>query len=133
VLPEDKQKIKELLKKPWNPYIRRHSSLTEKSTILKEHTLRQFAGWSPGSNMHLKYVQYFGNESTDSILEAYGVISKDKQLSDALRPKECPNCGESNKPDSRFCAKCRIILTYDAYHETIEQKQEKDKQNADLT
>ena len=24
VLPEDKQKIKELLKKPWNPYIRRH-------------------------------------------------------------------------------------------------------------
>ena len=41
VPPEDKHKIKELLKKPWNPYIRRHSSLTEKSTILKEHTLRQ--------------------------------------------------------------------------------------------
>jgi integrase/recombinase XerD len=133
VLPEDKQKIKELLKKPWNPYIRRHSSLTEKSTILKEHTLRQFAGWSPGSNMHLKYLQYFGNESTDSILEASGIISKDKQLSDALRPKQCPNCGESNKPDSRFCAKCRIILTYDAYHETIEQKQEKEKQIAELT
>ena len=28
VLPEDKQKIRELLKKPWNPYIRRHSALT---------------------------------------------------------------------------------------------------------
>jgi hypothetical protein len=38
VPPEDKQKIKEFLKKPWNPYIRRHSALTEKSTILKEHT-----------------------------------------------------------------------------------------------
>ena len=47
VLPEDKQKIEELLKKPWNPYIRRHSAhLTEKSTILKEHVLRQHAGWS---------------------------------------------------------------------------------------
>ena len=34
---EDKQKIKELLKKPWNPYIRRHSALTEKSTILKTY------------------------------------------------------------------------------------------------
>lgn len=43
---EDKQKIKELLKKPWNPYIRRHSALTEKSGILKEHHLRQYAGWS---------------------------------------------------------------------------------------
>ena len=47
VPPEDKQKICELLKKPWNPYIRRHSSLTEKSAILKEHHLRQFAGWTP--------------------------------------------------------------------------------------
>jgi hypothetical protein len=39
-LPEDKQKIKELLKKPWNSYIRRHSALTEKSTILKEHVFK---------------------------------------------------------------------------------------------
>jgi hypothetical protein len=62
VPPEDKQKIRELLTKPWNPYIRRHSSPTEKSTILKEHTLRQFAGWSPASNMHLKYLHYFGND-----------------------------------------------------------------------
>jgi integrase/recombinase XerD len=126
VLPEDKQKIQELLKKPWNPYIRRHSSLTEKSTILKEHTLRQFAGWSPGSNMHLKYLHYFGNESNDSILEAYGIISKDKQLSEVLRPKQCPNCNEPNKPDSKFCAKCRMVLTYDAYSETVESEKRKE-------
>jgi integrase len=55
VSAEDKQKITELLKKPWNPYIRRHSALTEKSGILKEHHLRQYAGWSPNSQMHLKY------------------------------------------------------------------------------
>jgi integrase/recombinase XerD len=128
VTPEDKQKIKELLKKPWNPYIRRHSSLTEKSTILKEHTLRQFAGWSPGSNMHLKYLHYFGNESNDSILEAYGIISKDKQLSEILKPKQCPNCMEANKPDGKFCSNCRMVLTYDAYNETLEdQKKKEDK------
>jgi integrase/recombinase XerD len=128
VPPEDKQKIRELLKKPWNPYIRRHSSLTEKSGILKEHHLRQFAGWSPGSNMHLKYLHYFGNESNDSILEAYGIITKDKQLSEALKPKQCPNCNEPNKPDSKFCANCRMVLTYDAYNETLEgQKQKDDK------
>src|SRR6266496_1092018 len=128
VLPEDKQKVRELLKKPWNPYIRRHSSLTEKSTILKEHTLRQFAGWSPASNMHLKYIHYFGNESNDSILEAYGMISKDKKISDSLRPKQCPNCSEPNKPDSRFCAKCRMVSTYDAYSETLESEQKTDSE-----
>jgi hypothetical protein len=35
VSSEDNVKIKELLKKPWNPYTRRHSALTEKSQILK--------------------------------------------------------------------------------------------------
>jgi hypothetical protein len=59
---EDKAKIKELLKKPWNPYIRRHSALTEKSKILKEHVLRQHSGWSISSQMPQKYLHYFGNE-----------------------------------------------------------------------
>src|ERR687887_1298263 len=108
--------------------LRRHFSLTEKSTILKEHTLRQFAGWSPGSNMHLKYIHYFGNESNESLLEAYGIVPKDQQSMDVLRPKQCPNCNEPNKPDSKFCAKCRMVLTYDAYNETLEgQKQKDDK------
>ena len=123
---DDKHKIKELLKKPWNPYIRRHSALTQKSLFLKEHVLRMHAGWSPRSQMHLKYLHYFGNESSDSILEAYGIITKDKVHSDALRSKLCPNCNDPNKPDSKFCAKCRMVLTYDAYSETIEEKQIKD-------
>jgi integrase/recombinase XerD len=91
VSSEDKTKIQELLNKPWNPYIRRHSALTEKSKILKEHTLRQHAGWSPTSNMHQKYIHYFGNESNESILEAYGLINKNKQEIDKLKPKACPN------------------------------------------
>jgi integrase len=124
---DDKQKIKELLKKPWNPYIRRHSALTEKSTILKEHVLRQHAGWSIGSHMPQKYLHYFGNESSESLLEAYGIVTKNNRLSDALKPKQCPNCNEPNKPDSKFCAKCRMVLTYDAYSETIEEKEQKDK------
>lgn len=111
---EDKQKISALLKKPWNPYIRRHSALTEKSVFLKEHVLRQHAGWSPRSQMHLKYLHYFGNESSESILEAYGIITKDDKDANFLKSKQCPNCNEPNKPDSRFCAKCRMVLTYDA-------------------
>jgi DNA-binding protein YbaB len=127
VPPEDKRMIRELLQKPWNPYIRRHSALTQKSTILKEHVLRQHAGWSGRSQMHLKYLHYFGNESSESLLEAYGIIAKDQQSIDVLRPKQCPNCSEPNKPDSKFCAKCRMVLTYDAYNDTVEQKQQKDK------
>ena len=94
VLPEDKPRIRELLKKPWNPYIRRHSALTEKSIILKEHVLRQHAGWIFSSQMHLKYLHYLGNESNESLLEAYGLVDKGIQI-DQLRPKQCPNCNEA--------------------------------------
>jgi len=57
---EDKEKIKGLLLKPFNPYIRRHSALTEKSTKLKSNILNQHAGWSMNSNMAQKYIHYFG-------------------------------------------------------------------------
>ncbi|TLX84660.1 MAG: site-specific integrase [Thaumarchaeota archaeon] len=124
VLPEDKEKIRELLKKPWNPYIRRHSALTEKSKILKEHTLRQHAGWSLTSNMHQKYIHYFGNESNESILEAYGLINKGKQEIDKLKPTQCPNCKELNKIDSKLCVKCRMVISYDGYTELLQEKEE---------
>jgi integrase len=124
--PRDKQRIRDLLRKPWNPYIRRHSALTEKSVFLKEHVLRQHAGWSPRSQMHLKYLHYFGNESSESILEAYGIITKENKESNHLKLKQCPNCSEPNKPDSRFCAKCRLVLSYDAYNETLEEQKKKE-------
>jgi hypothetical protein len=113
------------LKKPWNPYVRRHSALTEKSAILKEHVLRQHAGWSIGSQMSQKYLHYFGNESSENLLEAYGIMPKGQQI-DQLKPKQSPNCSEPNEPDSKFCAKCRMVLTYDAYSESLESQKEKE-------
>jgi integrase/recombinase XerD len=126
VPPEDKKMIIELLKKPWNPYIRRHSALTEKAKILKEPILKMHAGWSQGSRMNLRYEHWFGNESSESLLEAYGIVTKIQQSQDKLKPKQCPNCSEPNKVDSKFCAKCRMILSYDSYTETLEGKDIRD-------
>lgn len=113
----DKDHIKQLLDKPWNPYIRRHSALTQKSAFLKEHILRQHAGWSPRSQMHLKYLHYYGNESSTSLLQEYGIISKENEQADVLRPKQCPNCSEPNRPDQKFCVRCKLVLTYEAWNE----------------
>jgi integrase/recombinase XerD len=136
VPPEDKLNIKELLKKPWNPYIRRHSALTQKAQLLKEPLLKAYAGWSQSSQMNLKYEHWFGNESSDTLLQAYGMSigssAKNKPLSDTLKPKQCPNCNESNIPDSKFCSKCRMVLTYDAYEETLEEQKNKDKRLEEL-
>jgi integrase len=124
----DKDKICNLLQKPFNPYIQRHYALSEKAKILKESVLRVHAGWGMNSRMPQVYLHYFGNESSESLLEAYGIVTKDQQLTAILKPKPCPNCNEANKPDAKFCAKCRMALTYDAYNETIQiEQQKKDK------
>lgn len=52
VPPEDKAIIKNMLQKPWNPYIKRHQSLTEKARLLKnDYSLRLHAGWTKNSKM----------------------------------------------------------------------------------
>jgi integrase/recombinase XerD len=128
VTNEDKEKLKNLLIKPFNPYIRRHSALTEKSIKLKTNTLNQHAGWSTNSNMGQKYIHYFGNESSESLLEAYGIVTKDNIPINTLNPKICPNCNEDNTQDAKFCAKCRMVLTYDVYSETLGKQQEKESE-----
>ena len=65
----DKAYIKNMLTKPWNLYIFRHGSLTEKSQVLKEHVLRNHAGWTMSSKMPQIYLHYLGNESVNSLLE----------------------------------------------------------------
>ena len=88
--------------------------------------------------MDSKYVHFLGNEANDTILsEIYGLETattlKSKKLSSVIMPKICAQCNESNIPDSRFCTKCRMVLTYDAYTETLESEKRKDDQLAALT
>lgn len=124
----DKEYIKSMLAKPWNLYIFRHSALTQKSQILKESTLRDHAGWTMSSKMPQVYLHYFGTESSNSLLEAYGIIKHSQKQIEILKSKACPNCNEPNKPEERFCFNCKMVLTYDAYKDTLNGEQSKEQQ-----
>jgi integrase/recombinase XerD len=124
---QDKEKIRNnLLTKPFSPYIRRHSSLTEKARKLKTSTMEQHAGWVPGSNMQKRYVHYFGNESSIDILEAYGIKTNDSIPINTLNPKVCPNCNEGNTQDTKFCTKCKMIMSFDGYQDALESQSKKE-------
>jgi site-specific recombinase XerD len=118
VSPEDKEKIRRMLKKPWNPYVFRHSGLTEKAKILTEANLRNHAGWTMTSKMPSVYIHLLSAESSKSLLEAKGIINKDAKESNILQSKTCPQCHEPNTPHAKFCQKCKMVLSYDGYAET---------------
>lgn len=125
---EDKHKLQNLLSKPWNPYVRRHSSLTQKSKILKEHTLRQYAGWTANSGMPQKYVHYFGDEANQDLLVAYGILPKDEAVDTTLRSKYCPNCNSPNQPEQHYCMSCGFVLTFTGYSKLMEEQKKKQDQ-----
>jgi integrase/recombinase XerD len=125
----DKSWIKNILFKPWNPYIFRHSSLTEKSKMVPEAVLKKHAGWTMSSIMPQVYI-HLQDEASNIILEKYGIIhgKDEEEQSSLLKSTYCPNCNEPNKQDSRFCSKCRMILSYDSYIDTVENQKQKDEQ-----
>jgi integrase len=114
---KDKETIRGMLTKPWNPYVQRHSALTEKAQFVTEATLRDHAGWSMNSDMPLVYIHFLASSSSKSLLEARGIISKDNHESNILQARYCPNCQEPNTPHSRFCLKCKMVLTPEEYAE----------------
>ena len=116
-----------MLTKPWNLYIFRHSSLTEKSKMVTEAVLRKHAGWTMSSKMPQIYIHYFGNESAKSLLEAKGLASLQDKENDfaSIKYRECPNCLEPNKEGSNFCTKCKMVLSYDSYSEVRNEDQQK--------
>ncbi|MDN5845609.1 MAG: hypothetical protein L0H53_04970 [Candidatus Nitrosocosmicus sp.] len=84
--------------------------------------------------MSQRYIHYFGRESSRSILKAKGVIKENEDLAqNILKPRQCPNCYESNKQDSKVCVKCKMILSYDLYSDVRnEDKQKMDRLENDM-
>ncbi|HEY6534854.1 MAG TPA: site-specific integrase [Candidatus Nitrosocosmicus sp.] len=122
----DKSMIRNMLTKPWNLYVFRHSALTEKSQILSESVLKDHAGWTSSSKMTQTYVHLSG-EPTKILLQKRGVINKnDVEENAILKSKPCPNCLEPNKPESQFCIKCRIVLSLESYNDVLKRQKEKD-------
>ena len=60
----------------------------------------------------------------DGLAPSLGSINDlDKKRKSFLKPKQCPNCDESNKPEARLCAKCKFVLSFDAFNETMEESE----------
>ncbi len=129
-VPEpDKSLIRNLLTKPWNLYIFRHSALTEKSQVLTTAVLSSHAGWTMSSKIPQVYL-HLSDESSKILLEKKGLIRKgDLGKANVLKSKLCRNCFEPNRQDLKFCAHCRMVLSFSSYQETLLLQNEKESLN----
>ncbi len=90
-------------------------------------------GWSHAGNTRQKYQHYYNDDSFDAVLTMVDGITPanisqaSKKTKDLLKPRLCPNCSESNKPDSKFCVKYKFVLSYDVFNERMEEAEKTKK------
>lgn len=126
---KDKEALYELVKKPWNPYlVGRHSSLTEKTSMLTDHQLTKYAGWTPNTKRRATYIHMSGKEISNPLLEYHGIHIPKKPKSTR---KECSKCGFVNTVEASICSKCSFVLNTAAW-ETVKLEEEQEQKDLKL-
>jgi integrase/recombinase XerD len=93
-----------------NPHSFRHARATHLAEHLTEQQLKNYLGWTPGSNVAQIYVHLSGKDIDNAILKMNG-IQIDNTHADGLKVGRCPRCKELNPEVSLYCSKCGLPLT----------------------
>ncbi len=93
--------------------------------------MKQYFGWTQGSNMATIYVHMSGKDTDEAILRANGIKIEKKPQKQLLKPIECVRCGTSNETTNRFCKVCSMPLNDKEVQMTITNDTKK-MQVADL-
>jgi len=102
--------------KDCNPHAFRHGRLTTRGKQLTESELREYAGWSKGSNMAAVYVHLSSRDIDDKILSVEGIrqTPEDTKNGNAMEMIECPRCKRKNPPDAMYCYICSCGMNDEA-------------------
>lgn len=120
-----------LQKRYWNPYILRHSRLTEYAKVLTEFQLKAYAGWTPDSPMSSVYVHLSSKDLAPNLLAHYGIEDAKTVAKPQPTARECQRCKHVNSVIDKVCV-CGNVLDVNTYEEIRVREDEQQKLIADL-
>jgi hypothetical protein len=94
-------------------------------------------GWSHSGNTRQKYQHYYADDAVDALLTMMDGLMPVSSIGDSkkknlLKPKQCPNCDETNTPESRFCVKCKFVLSFELNNEATKEAEEAKRELAEF-
>lgn len=114
------------IKKDLYPHLFRHSRASHLANQFTEQQLKQYLGWTAGSNMASIYVHLSQRDIQNAVLKAYG-IEPNKEDKESFKVGRCPRCKEVNPDTVLYCGKCGLPLK-----EEFRDKLEKAKEEIDM-
>ena len=115
------------LKKAVNPHMFRHSRASHLATKLTEAQMKQYLGWTHGSDMAAVYVHLSGRDVDDALLRINGIEMPGHPAELKLKVQTCSRCDSKNDPSARFCNRCSMPLDMSAAVEVEEARVEADQ------
>jgi len=88
------------------PHLFRHSRATALANKLTEAQMKEFFGWTQGSDMAATYVHLSGRDVDSALLQMYSMKEKPVEKEMKLDIKTCSRCKEKNSPTQSFCGRC---------------------------
>lgn len=73
---------------------------------LTEAQMKEFFGWTQGSDMAATYVHLSGRDVDSTLLQMYSMKDVPVQKEVKLDIRTCQRCKEKNSPTQTFCGKC---------------------------
>ncbi len=115
------------IKKPVNPHQFRHSRASFLAKFLTESQLKQYFGWTQGSDMAQVYVHMSGRDVDDALLsKVFGLKKIEEKGVTKLLHRFCLRCKTSNQAEHSFCQQCGFPLEAGAtedYEKKIKARQ----------
>lgn len=97
------------------------------ASIMSEASMKQYFGWTQGSNMAGVYVHMSGKDTDEAVLRASGIERKKEIKQSKLKPIKCLRCKIINEATNRCCKQCGLILDKEYAQEVLK---ESDKRSA---
>ncbi len=97
------------IKKHVHPHLLRHSRATNLACRLTEPQMRQFFGWTGGSDMPNTYVHLSGRDLDNSFMIANGK-KPSEQIIVQQTEKVCLRCRKVNPATNSYCSVCGSVL-----------------------
>lgn len=83
------------------PHLFRHSRATHLATELTEAAMKEYFGWTQGSDMPQTYIHLSGRDIDSEIMQMYGIEEEEE-----TEEKQCNRCMKEYRGNENFCPRC---------------------------
>jgi integrase/recombinase XerD len=89
------------------PHLFRHTRATHLATELTEAAMKEYFGWTQGSDQPQTYIHLSGRDIDGEIMKMYGI--EDEEEKD--QKKKCSRCMKEYRGSESFCPRCGAPLS----------------------